>query len=130
MLILPVKTKGVKAVFIFLIIVKSHPKQTSASCHIVLGPALTSMDVELIPDFPADLGWSDVLFPVQRVHHIQLLLLDQFGDDLDAVPLRQSARKWKKLKKEKKKVSAVKRCLDLLQSATAAPNFEPQLALA
>lgn len=46
------------------------------------------MDVELVPDLPADLGWSDVLLPVQSVNHIQLLVLDQLGDDFDAVPLR------------------------------------------
>lgn len=50
------------------------------------------MDVELVPDLPADLGWSDVLLPVQSVHHIQLLVLDQLSDDFDAVPLRQSEK--------------------------------------
>lgn len=110
MLILPVKTHREKDLFIFIFI-NSHtniwfiraafaerphfrvPPSWAAGVTWFLGPTLTSMDVELVPDLPADLGWSDVLLPVQRVHHIQLLLLDQLRDDLDAVPLRQSGRR-------------------------------------
>lgn len=39
---------------------------------------LTSMDIELISDLPADLCWGDVLLSIQCVHHIQLLVLNQF----------------------------------------------------
>lgn len=49
----------------------------------------TSVDVQLIPDLPADLPRRDVLLPVQRVHHIELLVQDQFCNNLNAVPLRQ-----------------------------------------
>ncbi len=47
------------------------------------------MDVKFISDLPADLCWGDVLLPIQRVHHIQLLVLDQFWNDFNAIPLRQ-----------------------------------------
>lgn len=56
---------------------------------VALAVKLTSMDVEFIPDLPADLCWSDVLLPVKCVHHIQLLVLDQLGYNFNAVPLRQ-----------------------------------------
>lgn len=45
------------------------------------------MDVELIPDLLADLRWGDVLLPIQCVHHVQLLVLDQLCDNFNAVPL-------------------------------------------
>lgn len=78
------------------------PPRAAGVSHIVLGPPLTSMDVELVPDLLADLGWSDELLPVQRVHHIQLLLLDQLRDDLDAVPLRQSAAGRRRRRRRRK----------------------------
>lgn len=49
---------------------------------------LTSMDVEFISDLPADLCWSDVLLSIKCVHHIQLLVLNQFKNNFDAIPLR------------------------------------------
>lgn len=49
---------------------------------------LTSVDVEFISNLPADLCWSDVLLSIKCVHHVKLFLLNQFGNDFDAVPLR------------------------------------------
>lgn len=45
------------------------------------------MDVKFIPDFPADLCWSDVLLSIQGVHHIQLLVFNQFVDYFYTVSL-------------------------------------------
>lgn len=46
------------------------------------------MDVQLVSDLSADLSRGDVLLSIQCVHHVQLLLLNQFGDYFNTIPLR------------------------------------------
>lgn len=55
--------------------------------HILLAVKLTSMGVQFISGLPADLSWGDVLLSIQCVHHIQLLVFNQFGNNFNAVPL-------------------------------------------
>jgi len=62
------------------------------ACVRACGISRTSVDVEFVPDLLGDLGRGDVLLAVQCVDHVQLLVLHQLGDDLDAVPLRQPGR--------------------------------------
>lgn len=53
----------------------------------------SSADVNFIANFTKKVLRSDVFFPIGGVNDVQQLQLDQTGDDLDTVSLRQPMSK-------------------------------------